>query len=100
MIYSLSTLVGQNKVPTVAKFLQNLDKDKQERDRILDQAQQGKPGGGDAVPHKAEPAGKEGTRKTVRDPTTEKDVVIEDVNKDMMKAVESPTVGRHSMVMD
>ena len=90
-------LSGQNKVPTVAKFLQNLDRDKQERDRKLDEAQHGRPSGGDAVPHKAEPAGKEGTRKTVRDPTTEKDVVIEDVNKDMMKAVENPTVCRHGM---
>ena len=87
------TLAGQNKVPTVAKFLESLDRDKAERDRRLDEAQHSKPSGGDAIPHKAEPAGKEGTRKTVRDPTTEKDVVIEDVNKDMMKAVEKPMVG-------
>lgn len=44
----------------------------------------------DTKPHTHTKAGKEGTLKTVRDPTTQKDVQIEDVDKDFMKAVENP----------
>jgi hypothetical protein len=34
----------------------------------------------------------EGTRKAATDPTTGKEVEIEDVNKDFMRAVEDPKV--------
>lgn len=87
---------GANPVPTVKKFLENLDKDKRERDRKIDEgaaAQKMTAGGtSDAVPHKPVKAGVEGTQKTVTDPTTGNEVVIEDVNKDMIKQVENPQV--------
>ena len=51
--------------------------------------QQGR-GKSEATPHTETKAGKEGTRKTVHDPTTQKEVQIEDVNPDFMKAVENP----------
>jgi hypothetical protein len=90
---------GANPVPTVKKFIENLDKDKKERDRKLDeemQAQKKQQGAGvkagDAVPHKAEKMGIPETAKTVTDPTTGNQVVIEDVSKAMMDRVENPTL--------
>jgi hypothetical protein len=87
---------GRNPVPTVKKFIQNLDKDKAERDRKLDEenaARQNQAAmAGDAVPHKAKKMGISGTQQTVTDPTTGNQVVIEDVNKAMMGQVENPTL--------
>lgn len=96
---------GHNPVPTVRKFIENLDKDKADRDRRIDQ--QGKANGttdpnavpsslttsnGEAVPHRPQKAGIEGTQKTVTDPTTGRQVVIEDVGKSMLSQVENPTL--------
>ena len=62
---------GRNKIPTVDKFLQSLDRDKAERDRKIDEEIKGRPAGaGDAVPHTPEKPDKSGTLKTVTDPTT------------------------------
>ncbi|KAF2143249.1 uncharacterized protein K452DRAFT_247647 [Aplosporella prunicola CBS 121167] len=84
---------GNNPIPTVKKFIENLDRDKADRDKQLEEQtklrQQGT-ANGDAVPHKPEKAGKEGTRKTVTDPTTGNDVVIEDVNKDTIERSKDP----------
>ncbi|KAF2100055.1 hypothetical protein NA57DRAFT_75559 [Rhizodiscina lignyota] len=87
---------GANPVPTVKKFIQSLDKDKAERDKQIDQqskatkANKNAPRGGDAKPHEAQSAGVEGTQQRVTDPVTGREVVIEDVNKEMMKNVENP----------
>jgi len=96
---------GHNPVPTVKKFLENLDKDKAERDRKIDEeSKTNKPSdpnaippslptaAGEAVPHRPQKAGIEGTQKTVTDPTTGKQVVIEDVGKSMLDQVENPTI--------
>lgn len=57
---------GHNPVPTVKKFIENLDKDKAERDRQIDQQYQPQNAtGGDAKPHKAKKYGVEGTQKCV-----------------------------------
>jgi len=87
---------GKNKIPTVNQLLERLDKDKKDRDREIDeqkkhQAQQKKTGGGDAVPHQNEVRTTAG-QKTVTDPVTGKQVVIEDVNKEMMKNVDNPVL--------
>ncbi len=88
---------GQHKVPTVRKFLDNLDSDKRERDKQIEeelkqQRQQGHQDHSDVRAHKEKPKGEAGTRKTVTDPTTGNKVVIEDVNKEMIKEVEDPHV--------
>jgi hypothetical protein len=86
---------GHNPVPTVKKFIENLDKDKAERDRKIDESQKpatGPAATGDATPHKAKKMGIEGTQKTVTDPTTGREVVIEDVSKSMMDQVENPVL--------
>ncbi len=87
---------GRNKIPDIKTFVQNLDKDKKDRDAKLEElhklekqaGQSGAPS--DAHPHKETKAGKPGTMKTVHDPTTGNEVQIEDVDKDFMKAVENP----------
>lgn len=87
---------AKNPVPTVKKFIENLDKDKAERDRNIDLQSAAKQkqaaANGDAVPHKPQRMGVEGTQKTVTDPTTGKQVVIEDVSKKVLHQVEDPTL--------
>ena len=67
-----------------------MDKDKRERDQQLDELRKQAQNQTEATPHHNTTTGKEGTRKTVRDPTTEKEVQIEDVDANFMKAVEDP----------
>ena len=87
---------GHNPIPTVKQFIENLDKDKKERDREIDeQAKSPKAGqkattAGGAQPHKMQKRSEDGTEKTVTDPTTGNQVTIADVNKDMMGEVENP----------
>lgn len=83
---------GANPVPTIQKFVESLDKDKKERDKRVEEERKRKLQG-EATPHQPGDAAQEGTRKTVTDPTTGREVVIEDANKDHMKASENPQVG-------
>jgi hypothetical protein len=99
---------GHNPIPTVKQFIQNLDKDKAERDRQIDeQAKTSKPGqkpglatstgrdvtaSGGAEPHKMQKRSVEGTEQTVTDPTTGNRVTISDVDKAMMDEVENPHI--------
>jgi len=82
---------GRNKIPTVAQFIEKLDKDKKGRDQQIDQRQQQQLGGTDAVPHVPEQPTKKG-QKSVTDPTTGRQVIIEDVNKEYMKYVTDPVL--------
>lgn len=86
---------GANPIPTIQKFVESLDRDKKDRDKRIEEGRRRKPQQtqGDVTPHKASDAGKSGTRQTVTDPTTGHEVVIEDANKDFMKASEDPKVG-------
>jgi hypothetical protein len=83
---------GTNPIPNIQKFVDSLDKDKRERDRQIDEQnksheQQHKSG---VKPHENAPQRSGG--KTVTDPTTGNQVVIEDVGKDFMKTVRDPQV--------
>jgi hypothetical protein len=84
---------GANPVPTIKKFVENLDRGKKERDRQLDEAEKMKTQGvsDDLTPHKNQLTAKRG-QKIVTDPTTGREVVIEDVGKDMMNAAKDPKV--------
>lgn len=86
-----------NPIPTIQKFVENLDKDKKERDRQIDeelrrQEEQRRERrhhkDTDAVAHRPGPEPK--GRRKVTDPTTGKEVEIDDVGKDFMKSVEDP----------
>ncbi|RMZ74209.1 c2 domain [Pyrenophora seminiperda CCB06] len=85
---------GHNPIPTVRQFVDSLDKDKRARDQKLDEeaAQNQQSATEDAKPHRQTERHVEGTEKTVTDPTTGREVVIADVNKDMLKEVENPHV--------
>jgi hypothetical protein len=83
---------GHNPIPTVRQFIENLDTDKKSRDKKLDEEaalkrQQDQTA---SKPHKQPERQVEGTEKTVTDPTTGREVVIADVNKDMIDEVENP----------
>jgi hypothetical protein len=83
---------GANPIPNIQRFVESLDKDKKQRDAKINE--QMKAGQSDVTPHKqGQPTGVEGTRKTVTDPTTGRQVQIEDVNANFMKAVDNPQVG-------
>lgn len=85
---------GGNKIPTVNQFLQNLDKDKKDRDRQIDEAklkQQGL-GGTDVRGHQNESPKAAAGQKTVTDPVTGKEVVIENVNDDFVKRAGDPVL--------
>lgn len=77
---------GANPVPNIQKFVESLDAEKKKRDRNIDQGLTS----GEIKDHVVPEPGVAGTKKKVTDPTTGRDVEIEDVNKHFMKAVESP----------
>lgn len=80
---------GANPIPNIQQFVEKLDKNKAERDRQIDE--QNKLGQNDQVaPHMSEARKPKG--KTVTDPVTGKEVVIEDVGKEFMKGVKNPVV--------
>lgn len=85
---------GHNPIPTVRQFVDNLDKDKRVRDKKLDEeaAINQQPATEDAKPHRQPERQVKGTEKTVTDPTTGREVVIADVNKDMINEVEDPHI--------
>jgi hypothetical protein len=88
---------GANPIPNIQKFVQSLDADKKDRDARIEEDLRAKQAQNAVADHKSSrSAGVSGTRKTVTDPTTGRDVEIEDVNADFMKAAENPIVGSQS----
>lgn len=93
---------GQNKIPSIGQFIQKLDMDKGRRDKELDekekaaraQAGQNKPKADQdgVVAHQNETQKESQSQKTVTDPTTGHQVVIENVNKEYMEAAKNPMV--------
>ncbi len=81
---------GHNKIPTVGEFVQRLDRDKKERDKQIDDQQ--KLGGSDVKAHKNQTREAGPGQKTVTDPTTGKQVVIEDVGEDYMEKAKNPVL--------
>jgi hypothetical protein len=85
---------GANPIPNIQKFVESLDKDKRNRDRQIDEQNQQHEQQHKGVVKAHENAPKPTGGKTVTDPTTGKQVVIDDVGKDMMKAVRDPQASR------
>ena len=88
---------GKNKIPTVNQFLERLDRDKKERDKQIDESAKQQPNrlqqtDGEAVPHHEQELAVKGSQKKVKDPTTGRDIVIEDVNKETMENAKNPVV--------
>lgn len=88
---------GKNKIPTVGEYMNRLDVGKKERDAKLDEerkarAQQQQLGGSDVAEHKNEKKESTQGQQTVTDPTTGKQIVVEDVNKTMIERAKNPTL--------
>lgn len=97
---------GGNPIPTVQKFMEHLDRDKKERDQRIDEdnrakkqhAKQSGTGGvqdggknGEAVAHQAREISQANVR-TVTDPTTGRDIGVEDQDEKSMDAIRDPKV--------
>jgi hypothetical protein len=84
---------GTNPVPNIQRFVESLDADKKDRDAKIAESTRAKQTESGVTEHKSSrPAGISGTRKKVTDPTTGREVEIEDVNADFMKAADKPYV--------
>jgi hypothetical protein len=91
---------GSNPVPNIQKFIESMDRDKKNRDARIDAEMKVGTAGSDVKEHKnGQNVGVKGSRKMVTDPTTGKQVQIEDVNADFMKSVEDPQVSKHNFRM-
>ncbi|TVY91336.1 Meiotically up-regulated protein [Lachnellula willkommii] len=69
-----------NPIPNIQRFVESLDQDKKGRDAKLDEQYH----------NQGKPKGDAGSREFVTDPTTGKEVEIEDVNAEFMKAADNP----------
>src|SRR5215469_7947878 len=80
-----------NPIPNIQR-LESLDADQKARDAMINKQMKAKETkGGDVKDHQQEAkGGVPGSRKTVTDPATGKEVQIEDVSADFMKAVDNP----------
>lgn len=87
---------GKNKIPTVGEFMERLDVGKKERDAKLNEQKKGRGqqnlGGGEITAHQNEEKKPVADQETVTDPTTGKQVVVEDVSKDMIERAKNPTI--------
>ncbi|KAK3989853.1 hypothetical protein QBC44DRAFT_79014 [Cladorrhinum sp. PSN332] len=84
---------GSNRIPNIKQFVESLDRDKKKRDKKIDQGQNVNLDNqnGAAKAHVA--ASVEGkNRRTVRDPTTGKDVEIVDITSKHVKATKDPVL--------
>lgn len=89
---------ARNPVPTIQKFVENLDKDKKERDRKIDEKkkqknQEHEKSREDAAEKGERASGSSQRSRKVTDPTTGREVEIEDVGEDFMNSAKDPKVG-------
>ncbi|RDW75577.1 hypothetical protein BP5796_06398 [Coleophoma crateriformis] len=86
---------GNNPIPNIQRFIESLDSDKKHRDAKIEAEAnviQNNTGVTDHQNQISQSSGVKGSRKTVTDPTTGKEVQIEDVNADFMKAANEPVL--------
>lgn len=83
---------GRNRVPNIHEFMQQLDKEKQERDAEIDKELKQNKKHGEAVDHANDRERRKAKHRTVRDPVTGKDVEIRDTKLSYEDAVENPQV--------
>lgn len=93
---------GTNRIPNIKQFMDNLDRDKKNRDAKIDAETHGtgvtgpQPGPrgqpGQSVEHPETPRKVGKNRRTVRDPVTGRDVQIDDIDPSSMKAAQDPVL--------
>lgn len=86
---------GTNKIPTISQFIDNLDKDKKERDKQVTTGGTGnvEVRNQDVMPHKNQERMK--NAKEVSDPVTGRQVKISDVGEEYMDNALNPKVSYH-----
>lgn len=94
---------GRNRVPNIHEFVQQLDRDKKERDAAIDEQlklnKQNEAPGGESQPHQNPPP-KNKDHRRVRDPVTGADVEIQDADVDFAEAVDNPQVSHVEVLPD
>ena len=87
---------GTNRIPNIKEFVTNLDKEKAQRDKAIDDQHLGRSQtleySSEVTPHRNEKPKKAG--KQVTDPVTGKQVVIADVAKEDMARADNPKARR------
>lgn len=88
---------GRNRIPNIKQFVEQLDREKRDRDAVIDAHEKDKhtnkkahgKNAGEVSDH-VEDRQKPKNRRTVRDPVTGKDVEIDDIDSSLMKKVKDP----------
>jgi hypothetical protein len=83
---------GRNRVPNIHEFMEQLDKEKKERDAEIDQQLKQNKAHGEVQDHRNDRQRRKAKHRTVRDPVTGKDVEIRDTELSYEEAVENPQV--------
>lgn len=82
-------------MPTIGRFMERLQEDQKEREAheqaMAAKSQQERPQAEGAIPHRPRKVGKGRTRE-VTDPTTGRDIEVEDLDETAMEPVKDPTV--------
>ncbi|KAI2632415.1 hypothetical protein GGR54DRAFT_34546 [Hypoxylon sp. NC1633] len=81
---------GLNRIPNIKQFVAGLDKEKKERDARIDAQLKANKNNKDVADHQDPPEVYKGTGRVVTDPVTGKQVTIDDVDTNFMKAAEEP----------
>ncbi|KJZ78801.1 hypothetical protein HIM_01574 [Hirsutella minnesotensis 3608] len=81
---------GRNRVPNIQEFVQQLDREKRERDAAIDAEMKQNKGSKDIQDHQNKEKPKKRDLRTVRDPVTGKDVDIQDAQTSYKEAVDNP----------
>lgn len=84
-----------NPVPTIQKFLEHLEKDKQDRkahEEAVTAREKEEDARGEAKPHKPRKRPGKGKTRMVTDPTTGREIEVEDQDADSMEVVKNPKV--------
>ncbi|KAF7618916.1 C2 domain protein [Aspergillus flavus] len=82
-----------NPVPTIQKFLEHLEKDKQDRkahEEAVTAREKEEDARGEAKPHKPRKRPGKGKTRMVTDPTTGREIEVEDQDADSMEVVKNP----------
>lgn len=83
---------GRNRIPNIQQFMEQLDKEKKQRDADIDAKLQRNKEHGEDEEHQPTHEKAQKDARWVRDPVTGKDVQIRDTKLDFKDAVENPQV--------
>ncbi|KAI0137408.1 hypothetical protein BJ170DRAFT_699423 [Xylariales sp. AK1849] len=81
---------GRNRIPNIQQFVASLDRDKKERDAQIDSSLKSNQQNKTVTPHTPETKKPKG--RMVTDPVTGKEIEIQDVDAEFVKAAENPTL--------